>query len=120
MAKTISNDAIWEKLSEMDEKINKVLNKRQGNSDSLNNQSLPINELESVLIQNVDKLSDKIDDNSRDLKKLKSDIQNTQKAINEIPISENIDIDRLTTLLEKKDIFHFGFIRLICKSHYLI
>lgn len=96
MKNSISNDSIWGKLSEIDEKLEKVLSKPQeSNSPSLS----------------IDELLDKIGDNSTNFNKLDNDIQDIKKAIDEIPIPENIDLDKITALFEKKDIFHFGFIK---------
>jgi len=96
MKNSISNDSIWGKLSEIDEKLEKVLSKPQeSNSPSLS----------------IDELLDKIGDNSTNFNKLDNDIQDIKKAIDEIPIPENIDLDKITALFGKKDIFHFGFIK---------
>lgn len=107
MSKTTSNDAIWERLTEIDKKIEKVLGKPQENNSS----SLSMDELKTEITEYSDKLSTKIEDNSKQLKELNKDIQNTQKAIKEIPIPENFSLNEIKALFEKKDIFRFGFIK---------
>jgi len=115
MAKTISNDAIWEKLSEIDEKLKNVLDKQQEeNTVPVNIQSLSNDELLASIKENafiLGKSNDShIEANLKIITTLNNNVLSIKKAVNNLSAPENINMNEIKALLDKKDIFRLGFI----------
>lgn len=116
MAKSISNDAIWEKLSEMDEKINIALSKQSTDNVSPSAQTsfndeviTAIKEYAFILRKSNDS---HFEANLKNMKMLNNNILAAKKSIDNIRLPENISINEIKSLLENRDILQFGFIRL--------
>lgn len=128
MAKSISNDAIWEKLSEMDEKYNKILdkiNKIQLLSSNTTSSTQPSsdNEVITEIKERVDLLGRSNDShfkaNSKNIEMINNNILVTKKKVENIQIPENLNINEIKALFENKNVFRFGFIK-FRKSSFVI
>ncbi|MDU1906631.1 MAG: hypothetical protein E6772_17840 [Dysgonomonas sp.] len=115
MAKTISNDAIWEKLSEIDEKLKNVLDKQQEeNTFPVNIQPLSNDEILASIKENAFILGKSNDShfeaNLKNITTLNNNVLSIKKLINNLSAPKNINLDEIKALFKEKDIFHFGFI----------
>lgn len=114
MAKTISNDAIWEKLSEIDEKLNNVLDKQQKDNVPVKIQPLSNVEVLASIKENAFILGKSNDShfeaNLKNITTLNNNVLSINKLINNLSAPENINMNEIKALLDKKDIFRFGFI----------
>lgn len=114
MAKTISNDAIWEKLSEIDEKLKNVLDKQQQDNVPVNIQPLSNDEVLASIKEYAFILGKSNDShfeaNLKNITTLNNNVLSIKKAINNLSAPENINMNEIKALLDEKDIFRFGFI----------
>lgn len=120
MAKTISNDAIWEKLSEIDEKLEKIVLKQKSFSpkqEEVDNE-LPSNGIKDEIITQI-KADIRIlglsndshfEANLKNITTLNNNVLSIKKVINNLSAPENINTNEIKALLDKKNIFRFGFI----------
>ncbi|NDV78976.1 hypothetical protein [Dysgonomonas sp. 511] len=115
MAKTISNDAIWEKLSEIDEKLNNVLDKQQQDNVPVNIQPLSNDEVLASIKEYAFILGKSNDShfeaNLKNITTLNNNVLSIKKAVNNLSAPENINMNEIKALLGKKDIFRFGIIK---------
>ncbi len=120
MAKTISNDAIWEKLSEIDEKLEKIVLKQKSFSpkqEEVDNEP-PSNGIKDEIITQI-KADIRIlglsndshfEANLKNITTLNNNVLSIKKVINNLSAPENINMNEIKALLDEKDIFRFGFI----------
>lgn len=121
MAKTISNDAIWEKLSEIDQKLEKIVLKQKSFSpkqEEVDNEP-PSNGIKDEIITQI-KADIRIlglsndshfEANLKNITTLNNNVLSIKKAVNNLSATENINMNEIKALLDKKDIFRFGIIK---------
>jgi len=129
MSKNISNDAIWEKLSEIDEKLEGIISKQKtlySIPEQVENEPA-LKNIKDEIITNIKAdirllgLSNDshFDANLKNIKVLHNDILSIGKAVKNLSISKNSNIDEIKALIEKKDLIRFGFIK-FSKTSFII
>lgn len=112
----ITNEALWGKLCEVNDKLDK-----QQNIPNV----VPISkeEVEQIVEKYTSghtlKVSSYFEAIQKHMQIVNSNIQKVQSAMQNIKISDSPDLDNIKTLLEKKDVFNFALFK-VRKSSFVI
>lgn len=127
MGNSISNDSIWGKLSEMDQKLDKISNKQVTEEIPQIAQTTPSiskEDIKSIVNEHVRLLAISNDShfeaNRKNMMLLNNNILKTRKLVEDIKIPENnITLEAIQSIFSKEKTVKFGFSR-ICKTTFII
>jgi hypothetical protein len=119
MAQSVSNDALWEKLSEIDGKVVEALTAKKALDPEQNRQVEITAASKEEIIETIQKEIRKygqsnesyLETNEKNIKMLNHNILAVKKDVGDIKLPESQNLDEIKTLLEKKDMFRFGVIQ---------